>query len=247
LHSDDDLGIGNFTLLGKAAEACGKLGASFIGLNPLHALFSADRTRISPYSPSSRLFLEPLYIDTGAVADRLGVPRTEFFNDPHLLALAAQVRNSNLTDYEGVWRLKREILDRLWAQTKNSPEQAAFAQFKRHYGESVARHATFEALSESFAAKGFHRVDYWPQSYRDVRSPQVEAFRREHPGLVDFHAWLQWLADEQLAAAAHKARDSEMEIGLYGELAVGADRSGSEIWAAPQRYADRLSVGAPTE
>ena len=84
----------------------------------------------------------------------------------------------------------------------------------------------FEALSKSFAAKGFHRLDYWPQSYRDVRSPLVEAFRREHPGLVEFHAWLQWLADEQLAAAAHKARESEMEMGLYGDLAVGADRSG---------------------
>ena len=112
---------------------------------------------------------------------------------------------------------------------------------------TLARHATFEALSESFAAKGFHRLDYWPQSYRDVRSPLVEAFRREHPGLVEFHAWLQWLADEQLAAAAHKARESEMEIGLYGDLAVGADRSGSEVWAAPERYAERLSVGAPPD
>jgi len=247
LRSDDDLGIGDFTLIGKAAEACAKLGASFLGLNPLHALFSADRTRISPYSPSSRLFLEPLYIDTGAVANRLGVPWTEFFNDPYLLALGAQVRNSNLVDYDGVWRLKREILERFWTQTKNSPEQTAFAQFKRHHGETLARHATFEALSEAFAAKGFHRLDYWPQSYRDVRSPQVEAFRREHPGPVDFHAWLQWLADEQLAAAAHLARESEMEIGLYGDLAVGADRSGSEVWAAPERYAARLSVGAPPD
>ena len=118
LRSDDDLGIGDFTLLGKAAEACGRLGASFIGLNPLHALVSADRTRISPYSPSSRLFLEPLYIDTSAVANRLGVPWTEFFNDPHLLALGAQVRNSNLVDYDGVWRLKREILERFWTKRK---------------------------------------------------------------------------------------------------------------------------------
>jgi (1->4)-alpha-D-glucan 1-alpha-D-glucosylmutase len=247
LRSGDDLGVGDFTLIGKAAEACGKLGASFLGLNPLHALFSADRTRISPYSPSSRLFLDPLYIDTRAAADRLRVPWTECFNDPHLPALAAQVQNSNLVDYEAVWRLKREILDRLWTQTKNSPEQAAFAQFKAHQGESLARHATFEALSEYFAAREFGRLDRWPQSYCDVSSPQVDAFRREHSKLINFHAWLQWLADEQLAAAARKARESEMEIGLYGDLAVGADRSGSEVWAAPGRYALRLSIGAPPD
>src|SRR5207237_6829683 len=135
------------------------------------------------------------------------------------------------------WQLKREILDRLWNQTKNSPEQAAFAQFKRHHGESLARHATFEAISEYFAAKGLYRPDHWPQSYRDVRTPQVDAFRHEHSELINFHAWLQWLADEQLATAAYEARKSEMEIGLCGDLAVGADRSGSEIWAAPEHYA----------
>jgi (1->4)-alpha-D-glucan 1-alpha-D-glucosylmutase len=247
LRSDDDLGIGDFTLIGKAAEACGKLGASFLGLNPLHALFSADRSRISPYSPSSRLSLEPLYIDTRAAANTLGVPWTKCFNDPHLPVLAAQVRNSNLVDYEGVWRLKREILDHLWIQTKNSPEQATFAQFKMRHGESLARHAAFEALSEHFAAKGLRRLDHWPQPYRDVNSPQVDSFRREHSEPIDFHAWLQWLAEEQLAVVAHKAHESEMEIGLYGDLAVGADRFGSEVWATPERYARQLSIGAPPD
>jgi (1->4)-alpha-D-glucan 1-alpha-D-glucosylmutase len=247
LRSDDDFGIGDFTLIGKAAEACGKLGASFLGLNPLHALFSADRTRISPYSPSSRLFLEPFYIDTRAAANRLGVPWTKCFDDPHLPVLAAQIQNSNLVDYESVWRLKREILDRLWLQTKTSPEQVAFAQFKRYYGESLARHATFEALSEYLAAKGLRELDHWPRSYRDPRAPEVEAFRREHEELIDFHAWLQWLADQQLAAAACKAREGGMEIGLYGDLGVGADRSGSEIWAAPERYVKGLSVGSPPD
>jgi (1->4)-alpha-D-glucan 1-alpha-D-glucosylmutase len=247
LRSDDDFGIGDFTLIGEAAEACGKLGASFLGLNPLHALFSADRTRISPYSPSSRLFLEPFYIDLRAASNRLGVPWTQCFNDPHLPVLAAQIQNSNLVDYEGVWRLKREILDRLWTQTKNSPEHATFAQFKMRHGESLARHATFEALSEHFTAKGRRELDQWPRPYRDVRSSEVEAFRREHEELIDFHGWLQWLADEQLAAAARKAREAGMEIGLYGDLAVGADHSGSEIWAAPERYVKRLSVGAPPD
>ena len=154
LRSDDDFGIGDFTLIGKAAEACGKLGASFLGLNPLHALFSADRTRFSPYCPSSRLFLEPLYIDTRAAANRVGVPWRELFNDPHLLARAAQLRNSNLVDYEGVWQLKREILERLWTQTNNSPEQLAFGQFKTHYGESSRAARDFRGAFRILRSQG---------------------------------------------------------------------------------------------
>jgi (1->4)-alpha-D-glucan 1-alpha-D-glucosylmutase len=246
LRSDHDVGIGDFTLMGKAAEACGKLGASFLGLNPLHALFCADRRRISPYSPSSRLFLEPLYIDTRAAADRLGAPEVELLSAPQLAALSVDVRSSNLVDYEAAWRLKRGILDRLWTRTKNSPQQA-FAQFKKRHGERLMRHATFEALSEYFAAKGLNRLDCWPAAYRDVNSTEVDAFRRGNPESIDFHAWLQWLADEQLSAAARKARESEMEIGLYGDLAVGADRFGSEVWAAPKRYAQKLSIGAPPD
>jgi (1->4)-alpha-D-glucan 1-alpha-D-glucosylmutase len=246
LRSDDDLGIGDFTLIGKAAEGCGKLGASFLGLNPLHALFSADRTRISPYSPSSRLFLEPLYIDPCSASDRLGVGGAELLRAPQLAALS-DIRSSNLVDYKAAWRLKREILDRLWIRAKESPEQAAFVQFRANHDETLARHATFEALSEYFTARGIDRLNRWPQSYRDVSSPQVDAFRREHSELINFHAWLQWLADDQLAAAARKARESGMEIGLYGDLAVGADRFGSEVWAAPERYTQRLSIGAPPD
>jgi hypothetical protein len=142
LRSDDDLGIGDFTLIGKAAEACGKLGASFLGLNPLHALFSADRTRISPYSPSSRLFLEPLYIDPCSASDRLGVGGAKLLRAPQLAALS-DIRSSNLVDYKAAWRLKREILDRLWIRPKESPEQATFAQFRANHDETLARHATF--------------------------------------------------------------------------------------------------------
>lgn len=247
LRSDDDLGIGDFTVIEKAAEACGKLGASFLGLNPLHALFSADRTRISPYSPSSRLFLEPLYIDACAAANWLGVGGTELLHDPQLAALSADVRSSNLVKYEAVWRLKREIFGRLWKWTKNSLHHTAFAQFKKRHGERLAQHATFEALSEHFGVKGHHSLACWPPAYRDVNSAEVGAFRREHPESIDFHAWLQWLADEQLASAARKARESGMEIGLYGDVAVGADRFGSEFWAAPERYAQKLSIGAPPD
>jgi 4-alpha-glucanotransferase len=62
LRSEQNWGIGDFEDLARLAESAGAHGADFIGVNPLHALFLADPSRRSPYSPSSRRFLNPLYI-----------------------------------------------------------------------------------------------------------------------------------------------------------------------------------------
>ena len=50
-------------------ELAADLGASGVGLNPLHALFDDRPSEPSPYFPNSRLFLNPLYIDLDAVPD----------------------------------------------------------------------------------------------------------------------------------------------------------------------------------
>ena len=67
------------------------------------------------------------------------------------------------------------------------------------------------------------------------------------PERVACHAFLQWLADRQLGAAAERARAAGMGIGLYRDLAVGADHGGSEIWTAPERFAQDLAIGSPPD
>ncbi len=62
LRSERNLGMGDFEDLARLAELAARVGADFVGVNPLHALFLAEPSRFSPYSPSSRRFLNPLYI-----------------------------------------------------------------------------------------------------------------------------------------------------------------------------------------
>lgn len=71
-------GIGDFGALGDFAEGAARAGAAAIGVNPLHALFPAEPRHISPYSPSSRQYLNPLYIDVGD----LGIHGDEFVDYP---------------------------------------------------------------------------------------------------------------------------------------------------------------------
>ena len=69
LRSRTNWGIGDFGDLKRFVDIAADLGASVIGLNPLHAMFLDAPEHASPYSPASRLFLNVLSIDVTAVPE----------------------------------------------------------------------------------------------------------------------------------------------------------------------------------
>ena len=235
LRGDHDLGIGTYADVAKLADALGARGASFLGLSPVHALFGTDPSKFSPYSPSSRLFLQ-----TGLIAPHL-VPGF----DAALDGAADVAPDGALIDYATVLPRQRAILDAIWTRTRDVAAQDT-ADFRREGGTRLEEYATFEALCEHFKAQGLHGIGDWPAAYRDVHSPEVATSRNDHAERVAFHIWLQWLADCQLSHASSVAREKGMSIGLYRDLAVGADRGGAEYWSEPDQFVD-LSVGAPPD
>ncbi len=246
LRSPDNFGIGDFSDVARLADGAGRLGAAFLGLSPVHALFPSDRGKISPYSPSSRLFIDPLYIDLRQIPGFAANPAAQVLNADAMAARLDALRSAPLVDHAAVWALKREVLDALWlAFVPSDPE--AFDQFRTEGGEALELHATFEALSETFAAEGRHWIGEWPEAYRDVRGEAVQRFRREHPRRVAFHAWLQWLADVQLGGAQARALAAGMTVGLYRDLAVGVDAGGAEMWAQPDWFMPGIAIGAPPD
>ena len=245
LRSDHNFGMGDLGDVARLAEGAGALGASFLGLSPLHALFAADRTKISPYSPSSRLFVDPLFINARHVPGFATVGAA-FLAAPDVARRLNGLRQEPFVDHAGVWALKGALLDKLWRAFPRT-ELAAFDGFRHEGGEALARHATFEALSARFRNEGKHWLGEWPEAFRRADSDAVRAFAAEAPDEIAFHAWLQWIADRQLADAHRAARAAGMPIGLYRDLAVGADSAGSEVWAHPDRFAPSLAVGAPPD
>jgi (1->4)-alpha-D-glucan 1-alpha-D-glucosylmutase len=247
LRSGRNFGIGDYTDVAMIAEGTAGLGASFLGLSPVHAMFSADRTKISPYSPSSRLFLETLFIDPTALEGFAGSEAARILDEPGFGESLTALRDGHLVDHASAWQLKRRLLDALWADFRHRGRSSAFDAFQRAGGKALQAHATFEALSEHFRAEDRYWVGDWPEAFRTASSPEVQSFRNGHPEQIAFHAWLQWIADRQLGEAAERARSAGMNIGLYRDLAVGADAGGSEIWAHPERFAPGLSVGSPPD
>jgi (1->4)-alpha-D-glucan 1-alpha-D-glucosylmutase len=247
LRSERDLGIGDYSDVALTAEAVGRFGGAFLGLSPVHALFAADRSKISPYSPSSRLFLESLYIDPTIAKGYAESGAQELLESSDVQQRLTRLRSASLIDYAKVWAIKRPVLDVLWSWFQTSGDKAAFEAFRREGGEALEAHATFEALSEHFRAQGKFWAGEWPEPFRSVHSDEVRGYQAQEAERVAFHAWLQWLADRQLGQATERTRAAGLPIGLYRDLAVGSDGGGSEIWSTPERYAPKLSIGAPPD
>jgi 4-alpha-glucanotransferase len=246
LRSARNWGIGDFADLAAIAKTVAATGAEFIGVNPLHAQFLSDPERCSPFSPSNRLFLNPLYIAVDQVPGS-GEHKPDSSEIERL-------RTENSVDYAGVTRIKLDALRAIWTRWQSSwPAQAsygkeAFDAFRREGGDALRGHALFEALSASMVSGGFSAGwKDWPGSFQDIRSQAVAAFEQEEHDSVSFHVWLQWLADTQLAEASQAARDAGMRIGLYLDFAVGESPDGSATWSNPDLVLPGMTIGAPPD
>ncbi len=222
-----DQGVGDFTTLAMLARAAANEQAATVGINPLHMLFPDDRERASPYHPSDRRFLDPIYLDVSGVSV-----------DP--VSAAADV-----VAWSEVWALKRAALEQQFvaftAAEAADPQMATdFQQFIDLGGIELQRFATFQAIAETRPGENWHQ---WPTGLHSPDGRDVETFAREHAGRVRFHQYLQFQADRQLAAAA----SSGLELGLYRDLAVGAAPDGAEAWARSEDLGQGAWVGAPPD
>ena len=246
LRSARNWGIGDFADLAAMARTAAAAGADFLGTNPLHATFVYEPDRRSPFFPSTRRFLNPLYIAVDAVPG--------FDTEMVDASTIAAARTGDLVDYDAVAQLKLAALHRLWPVWQQQHEQsadyshAAFEAFVAAGGETLRRHALFDAIAGDMARNG-HRSRWveWPEAFQSAGSAEVESFAATHADDVAFHSWLQWLASVQLRAAQDAALAAGMRIGLYLDFAVGEAPDGSATWGAPERSLRGVHIGAPPD
>lgn len=253
LRSATNWGIGDFSDLRALVEMVGPRGCAVIGLNPLHQMFLDDPEAASPYSPATRLFLNPLYIDVPAVPEfRRFDAAQALVASPEFQQRLAQCREAELVDYAAATALKLEALRVVYQSftgTAPAERQEAFARFRAEKGQALERASLFQALRQHFSGDPDVGADWrqWPEDLQTPDSERAGEFARQHQAEIDFQCFLQFLADEQLALAAAEARRQNMAIGLYRDLAVGCDASGAETWANPAAFLQRTLVGAPPD
>jgi glycogen operon protein len=229
LRGSHDQGIGDFSTLAELGSAAARAGAAVVGLNPLHALFPGDRSRASPYHPSHRGFLDPIYIDIA------GLPGA----DPgQFAALSAPA----MVDYPAVWAVKHRALRAAFAA--GGADDPALDAFIAAGGAPLRDFARFEAIAAHRASTQWRT---WPDALRHPASSCVAAFAARHASAIRFVCYMQMLADRQLGDAAARSRAAGLSIGLYRDLAVGCAPDGAEAWAYQDMLLDGVSVGAPPD
>ncbi len=248
LRSSGDGGIGDAAGIAELAAAAAAQGADALCLSPMHALFTSDPRRFAPYSPSSRLFLNPLQAAPELLfgAEHMGL----VMQASGLGEAFERLEGLPLIDWPAAAAAKLDLLRALFDRFLRSPDSegplgADFASFRADGGSLLRQHATFEALHADRAPE--HDWRRWSLDLRDPDSASVTAFAASHHDEVQFHEFLQWVAGRSLAAAQDRAREAGMRIGLIGDLAVGMDPTGSHAWSRQRDILPGVAIGAPPD
>ncbi|CAK4075002.1 4-alpha-glucanotransferase [Vibrio variabilis] len=256
LRTQHNWGMGDFGDLKQLVADIASRGGDFVGLNPIHSLFPANPEGASPYSPSSRRWLNILYIDVSSVPEfSLSIEAQQMVGSAEFQQRLQKARDSHWVNYTEVSELKMSVLPLLFNEfkkrhlDKNSERAQAFLAFVEQGGDSLVHQAAFDALHATLHAED-NNVWGWPvfpEELRQFDNAAVQKFITQNQDKVHLYMYLQWVADSQIKEAQALAEEKGMSVGLYRDLAVGVADSGAETWADNGNLILDASIGAPPD
>lgn len=245
LRSERNTGLGDYEDLARLGEVAARVGAGFLGINPVHAMGASEGEAISPYSPSHRGFLNTSHIAldripglASSAAARTALERADLG--------ATRLRRAELLDYAAHRSMHNQALEALFdafGREADAASKTDFALWCDSAGSDLLAFAAFEAATE------LHGPDWraWPDDSQGLERSAPSTRRLDRSARIDYYRWLQWVADHQLASAQERVRSEGMALGLYLDLAVGPRRGGAETWCDTDVIAEGVSIGAPPD
>ncbi|MEI2777053.1 MAG: 4-alpha-glucanotransferase [Tetrasphaera sp.] len=244
LRSSDSYGIGDLADLADLATwGAAVLGADWVLVNPLHAAQACPPMEASPYLPTTRRFVNPIYIRVEDICEVGYLPAGTRRQVAELAAAARALNTADSIDRDAAWAAKRAALRVVFDAGRSARRDRAFAGFCNREGEGLVDFATWCALADVHG----QIWPEWPVELQRPDSPEVARFRAEHPDDVDFFRWMQWILAEQLATTQRLATEAGMRLGVIHDLAVGVHPEGADSWGLGDALARGIEVGAPPD
>lgn len=235
-------GFGDFADLAELTTTGGELGADFLLVNPLHAAEPTTPVTPSPYLPATRRFVNPLYIRPEDIPEIGYLPTSQrTLVEWAFDGVSPANEDPSPIDRDAVWDAKRPALETIFAAGRSRSRQRELDAFRREQGEGLEDFALWCAVHEQYDERD------WPLTVENATPGTLATLRRELADRIDFHVWLQWVADAQLARAQRAATDNGMRLGLMHDLAVGVHPEGADAWSLRDVLARNISVGAPPD
>lgn len=245
IRSQKNWGFGDFQDLADLATwSATQQFTDYVLINPIHAAQSAPPLEPSPYLPSTRRYVNPLYLRPEAIREYAQLTDFEKAEIETLrLGVVNDPRGETTILRDEIWTAKLTALKQIYDQGLSAPRRMALDRYRREQGRSLSDFSTWWVLCHHLGEDW--RV--WPEAFRRPTSPEVTDFRTEHADEIAFAEWLQWVAQVQLSSSQDEAKNAGMRYGICNDLAVGVSKSGAETWMMPDLYARGVSVGAPPD
>lgn len=260
MPSTHNWGMGDFTDLKYFAAIAKDFGASLVGINPISALFADNPDDASPYYSSSRIFINPLYIDLDSVPEAADcIPYEQYKNSSRFIEILSFSKQSDLVEYPFIAEMKYTALGLLFDNFKAihldknhealTARGKAFLDFCDAHNDELTNFATFQMIRNVRAEMGKDIGCWWQweKGYQTPNSAKIEEFQKEYADGILFIKYQQFLAFEQYDEAGKVYRDSGMCVGLYTDLPVGVGQNSSEVWSNQELFLPDVSVGAPPD
>lgn len=238
VRSRSSWGVGDLDDLARLAEVSAAKGAGFVLINPLHAAQPKPPVEASPYLPATRRFFNPIYLRVENVPEVEGLPSADADTVHSLAAGFAQAnRDAGTIDRDKSYAAKLQALELIFAVPRSADREEAFHRFRQEAGPGLENFSLWSALAEQL-----------PEGAPEWDDPDfLESQRKQLARRIEFHAWLQWLCDEQLENVQRKATAAGMSLGIMHDLAVGVHPAGADAWTLSGVLASGISVGAPPD
>ena len=249
LRTTKNWGIGDFRDLKDLLTWAAKdLKAITVGISPLHDPAAGV---ISPYSPSSRLFFNPLFLDIEAIQEFRSTSVIQHrFRSQRFQKSLATLRTSSLVQYDRVRAVKIGMLERVYRAFQQQHARGrtsrfrAFEQYCETRGENLERYCLFQVLSEYFGTSAWRQ---WPAEYRTPHSQQVKKFLQTHKDRFRYFQYVQWQCEEQLEGLVRRAKRLKLSYTMYQDLPVGVHPDGADAWMFQEELALGITLGAPPD
>ena len=251
LSSRRNWGIGDFSDLKNLLRWSSQHGAGTVNINPLQAESPPATGKSCPHYFSTLRFLNPLYLDPERMADFAESEAAgRFFNDPAFKVRLAALRDRHSLDFTEIAKVKEDIFAILWQhflQNHLHPDTErgrAFRTFQQRGGEELKAYALFETLREHFKDASDAGWSSWPEEYRHIHADGLSQFAGNNSGRIEYHQYLQWQAELQLAAIGRRSMELGLKVGLLQTLPDSLIGDSFEAWYRPGLYACNMETGA---
>ena len=245
VRSADSWGVGDLgDLTDLAVWSAAEHGASYVLVNPLHAVQPVAPMEPSPYLPTTRRFANPMYLRVEDIPEYAGLSGSARRQVKRLRNdVKRQLDGADRIDRDTSWTAKRSALQLVHQVPRRVGRELAFQAFCREGGTTLERYATWCAIAEE------HGSDWsqWPSALQSHDDPAVAAYAEEHAERVPSQGGWAGQRAGHLATGQAAAKRAGMGLGVMHDLAVGVNRRGAETWSMPDVFAQGISVGAPPD